>query len=336
MQAAIEFGLININEKIVREVPVMAKIQAAGRQVPMIAQGNISGREAAGNRIVWLVMIGLLFISSGCSVQRMAVGAMAPVIEDSLKEAYSSSDIKTAREAIPGQMLLLRGMMRTHPENVTICTAAVQLYTSFAMVFIGEKDPERAARLYDEGMFLGLRFLKRSDWFAKAWKEGPDALRAEITKRNPEALGPLMMWTSSCLGQHIMNNMDQPAVLADLPYVYVLADMALALDGEYYYGMPYVLKGALLARTPPMFGGDPEEAERLFQRAFEISDNRFLYHHILYATFVCVARLDEERFVSVLETVLAAADDLFPEAQLMNVVSKEQAADLLEMKEDLF
>jgi TRAP transporter T-component len=312
------------------EVPVNALIKAITIQPGSPAFGK------PGYFAIWLCLIGLLFVSAGCSVQRMAVSAMAPVIEDSLKEAYTTSDIETAREAIPGQMLMLRGMMRTHPDNITICTAAVQLYASYAMVFIGDDDPERGARLYDEGMFLGLRFLKRSDWFRKAWEQGPDALRAEITKRNPEALGPLLMWVSSCLGQHIMNNMDQAHVLADLPYVYVLTDMALALDGEYYYGMPYVMKGALLARTPPMFGGDLEEAQRLFDKAFEISDNRFLYHHILYATYVCVAALDEERFTATLEAVLGAADDLFPEAQLMNVVSKERAADLLEMKEDLF
>ena len=293
-------------------------------------------KPTAGLRWILSLIACSLLVTTGCSVQRMAIGAMAPVIKDSLKEAYSSADVETVREALPGQMLMLRGLMRTHPGNVTICEATVQLYASYAMVFVGEDDPKRATRLYSEGKFLGLRFLKRDDWFRRAWDEGPDALRAEITRRNPKKLGPLMMWTSTCLGQFILNNMDSPRIMADLPYVSVLTDAAIELASDYYYGMPYVLKASLLAKTPPMFGGDTAEAERLFQLAFEISDRRFLFHHILYASYLCVAELNEEGFTTILEEVLAAPEDLFPEARLMNVISKERAVDLLEMKEDLF
>lgn len=293
------------------------------------------GRTSGRLKLLALVTV-ILLTSGGCSIQKMAVGAMAPVIETSLTEAYASGDVETAREAIPSQMLTLRGLYSANPKKLELCEAVIQLYTAYALIFVETDDPERAARLYDEGMELGFRYLRRIDWFQKAWEEGPDELALAITKHNQPKLGPILMWTSCCLGKHVLNNMDDTRTLTEMPYVHVMADAAIALSGDYFYGMPYVLKGSMLALTPPMLGGDREVARGLFEKAFEISERRFLYHHILYAQYLCVGDLDEENFERALNEVMAAPEDLFPEAKLMNLVSKEQAAQLLQQQEDLF
>lgn len=285
----------------------------------------------------WAFLLSVLILGgSGCSVQRLAVGTMVPVMEASLSEAYSSQDVETAREAIPGQLLLLRGLCQSDPSRIELWTTVVQLYASYAMTFVEDEDPERAARLYAEGLDLGRRYLDRIDWFARSWAEGPDALQAALADRKPVDLSPIIMWTGACLGQTIMANVDDPRVLADLPYVHVLADAALALTPDYFYGMPSVLKAILLSKTPRMLGGDPEKSQQLFDRAFAVSGRRYLYHLVLYAKYHCVATLDEEAFTAALEEVLAAPDDLFPEAQLINMMAKAQAAILLEDRDYLF
>ncbi len=278
----------------------------------------------------------ILMAGSGCSMQKMAVGAMTPVIETSLSEAYASGDVETAREAFPGQILLLRGLYSTNPDKVELCEAVLQLYTAYALIFVEKENPERAARLFDEGMELGFRHLQRLDWWQKAWDEGPDALALALAERDLRKRGPILMWTSCCLGKHILNNMDDSRALADLPYVHVMADAAIKVSGDYFYGMPYVLKGSMLAMIPPMLGGDRDEASRLFEQAFEISERRFLYHHVLYAQYLCVGNLDESGFVETLNEVVAAEEDIFPEMRLMNLVSQQQARELLEEREELF
>ncbi len=279
---------------------------------------------------------GLLVLGNGCSVQRLATGSMVPVMEAALAEAYCSRDIETAREAIPGQLLLLRGLCRSAPDREELWTGAVQLYGSYAMIFVEERDPARAARLYREGWDLGRRFLMRRDWFAAAWDRGPDALAAELAERRPEDLSPLLMWTAACLAPHILAHLDEPAILADLPYAHVLADAAIAMTPEYFHGMPYVLKAIMLAKTPPMLGGDLATSQRLFEAAFGVTGGRFLYHRVLYARYYCVAALDQRAFVTALEAVLAAPEDLFPEVRLINRIAQEEAAILIEDQDYFF
>ena len=286
---------------------------------------------------LWVPLLLVLTLGgSGCSVQRMAVGTMVPVMEASLAEAYSSQDVETARAAIPGQLLLLRGLCRSDPDRIELWTTIVQLYASYAMTFVEDEDPERAARLYAEGLGLGRRYLDRIDWFAQSWAEGPDALRAAIAERHPIHLSPIIMWTGACLGQTIMANVDDPRMLADLPYVHVLADAAMAMDPDYFHGMPYVLKAIVVSKTPRLLGGDPVLSQQLFDQAFAVSERRYLYHLVLYARYHCVAALDDVAFTAALEEVLAAPDDLYPEAQLINMMAKAQAAILLDDRDYLF
>jgi hypothetical protein len=272
----------------------------------------------------------------GCSVQKLTVATMVPVIGGALDEGYASGDIATAREAIPSQMLLLRGLCRADSGRIEIWTFTVQLYGSFALTFIEPDDPQRAARLYREGMELGLNFLKRVDWFGEAWEMGPDELRAEIAKRKAADLAPLMMWTSACLGKHVLGNLDRPREMADLPYAYVLSDAAIALAGDYFYGMPHALKGVMLAATPLGLGGDLDESRKHFRKAMEIGGEGFLLHQVLFARYFCVAALKEDLFVRTLEKVIGQPEDDLPAARLINLLAREQAVALLQERESLF
>ncbi len=283
-----------------------------------------------------LGLVLLLTVSAGCSTRKLAITTMIPIMGDAMAEAYASGDIELAREAIPGELLLLRGMCRADSSRLETWTATVQLYASYALAFVESADPTRAARLYEEGMRLGLGFLERADWFAGAWDEGPDQLREAIARRQPRELAPLFMWTSTCLGKHIFFNLDRPRVVADLPFAHVLADAAVELEGDYFHGMPYMVKAVMLSLTPPMLGGDPEQATALYRRAVELTGGHFLYHHVLYARYTCTATLDEDRFRTVLEQVLERPVDGLPEARLMNLLAHQEAAVLLEETEDMF
>jgi hypothetical protein len=292
---------------------------------------------AARERAVWGGLLGALVLgAAGCSVQKLVVASMVPVIDDSMVEAYASGDVQTVREGLPGQILLLRGLCRSDPARLETWTAATQLYASFAIIFVEDEDPQRAARLYAEGKDLGLRYLRRLDWFDQAWQAGPDALRDAIAARAPRDLAPLMTWTAVCLGKHVLGHLDTPRELADLPYVHVLGDAAISLAPEYSFGMPYVLKALMLTLTPPMLGGDLEQADRLFQRAFDLTGRGFHIYQVFYARYFCTASLREDLFDTVLHEVLDAPEDFAPETRLVNLVAREQAARLMAAKSDLF
>ncbi len=284
----------------------------------------------------WPLLATLLLAMTGCSVQKLAVYSIVPVIDAAVLEAYASGDVGTVREGIPGQILLLRGLCRSDPERLETWTAAAQLYGSFAIIFVEDEDQERAERLYEEGKELGLRYLRRLEWFDEAWRQGPDALRAAIARREPRELAPLMTWTAVCLGKHVLANLDEPRELADLPYVHALTDAAIELEPEYFFGMPYVLKALMLTLTPPMLGGDLAQADRLFQRAFALTERGFHIYQVFYARHFCTAALNEELFDATLREVLDAPADLAPETRLVNLVAREQALRLADAKIELF
>lgn len=286
-------------------------------------------------RLSWLILPALL-LPTGCSIQRMAVNTMVPVMEGTLVEAFGTGDIETASQAMPSQILLLRGLCRTDSSSVEIWTTTVQLYASYALAFVEAENQERADELYLEGYELGARFLRRQAWINAAWKEGPDALRAAIARKRPQELSALMMWTSACLGKHVLFNLDQPRVLVNLPYAYVLSDAAVDLDECYFYGMPHALKAVMLAAAPLGLGGDLDGSRREFEIATRLAGNGFLYHSALFANYYCVAAQDSALFTSTLERVIAAPADALPDVLLMNRIAQQWARELLAKREELF
>ncbi len=294
--------------------------------------------RAAAHRLAALVCLAALLVlgGSGCSRQRLVAGMTAPLIDASMAESFASGDVRTVQEGLPGQLLLLRGMCRSDPGHLGIHTTTVQLYASYAMMFAQDEDEEWAAALYAEGKDVGLRFLKRKEWFAEAWDAGPDRLRAELDERKPRELAPLFMWTAACLGQHVLAHQDQPREMLGLPFVDVLLDAAIALHGDYFYGMPYAVKGIMFATIPQGLGGNLQESDRYFQRAMEIGGRGFLLHRVLYARHRAVAGQDKEKFVNTLNEVLATPPDVIPEIRFINRLAHKQAEALLRRQDELF
>lgn len=270
-----------------------------------------------------------------CSRQKLVVASTAPLIAASMEEVYRSSDVETVRRGLPGQILLMRGLCRSDPDRLDSWTTTVQLYASYAMIFIGDEETEYQTRLYAEGRETGLRYLRHLEWFDAAWRAGPDSLRAELEKRRPRELAPLLTWTAACLGQYVLHNQDNPREMLDLPFVHVMLESAIALDGAYFNGMPYVIKGITMATIPQGYGGNLAEADRYFEKAFAVTGGRYLLYSMFYARHVCVAALDEAKFVATLEAVLAAPDEPI-EARFMNTVAKQRAAELLARRAEFF
>jgi hypothetical protein len=113
-------------------------------------------------------------------------------------------------------------------------------------------------------------------------------------------------------------------------------ERAAEIDGTYFEGLPYILLGSLHAFRPQMMGGDPEASLENFEKAFELSENRFLLSHYLFAKFYCHRVLDDVRFEKSLEYVLDQPIDILPEYRLLNTIAKQKSAVLLKEKDEIF
>jgi hypothetical protein len=284
--------------------------------------------------IAFLVL--LLMLPTGCAVTRLvAVQTLVPVLDETVESTYRDPDVETVREAIPGNLLLLRGLCESEPKNENLWSLTVQMYFSYALGFVEDNDPARAQLLYSEGLRLGRKGLMRHEWFRKAEAGVPLPDTLAMRKARSKEM-PLLFWTVANWVSSIGGNASDPEAVVELPRAQTYLNKVLELDPTYFEGMPHVLAGAVLTIRPKMLGGDPEAGKRHFEAAFRISNRRMLLFQVFYARYYCRQVLDEACFDQTLREVLDAPPDLSRRYRLLNEVARLKARHLMEIRDGLF
>lgn len=259
---------------------------------------------------------------------------MKPILQDAITVTFRDADVATVEQALPAHLLLVRGLAEAKPKDAELAALAAQLYFSYALAFVEDRDPERAALLYAEGRRLGQRTLERRGWFREAESSSaptPEQLR-DVSRDDV----PLLVWTLANWAGWIGRKLDDPAAVAELPRVEAYLARALEVDGGFFLGMPHALAGSIKCLRPTLFGGDPEAGKAHFDQAFRISGNRLLLFDVLYAQYYCQQTLNQEEFHKTLEAVENAPSDLLPEYRLLNEVAKQKALRLMEREHEIF
>ncbi|MCK5739599.1 hypothetical protein KAH55_10470, partial [bacterium] len=96
------------------------------------------------NRVYLFVCVTLGLLLSGCSMQKLTMKAMDPVIDGSMQALFAESDLGIARSAIEVDLKLLDGMLVNQPKNRKLLFFAAQGYTSYALGFVEDESVERA------------------------------------------------------------------------------------------------------------------------------------------------------------------------------------------------
>ncbi len=274
-------------------------------------------------------------LAGGCSTTKLAVGSMVPILEESVDAGLSSADLELVREGMPGNLVLLDGLIRTDPRPDLLALGA-QLYFSYAFAFIEDEDPERARGLYRTGRDYGQRALGADKKVRSALAGGnPEALAAALERLDRED-SPTLVWTAAAWASWANLSLDDPEAVADLPSIEVLLERAVELDEGYLHGVPPLLLGSFHAARPPILGGDPETARRYFTRAEEVGNGRLLLAPVFEARYYARSILDEELFTRLLNGALATPVDIAPDIRLLNAVAHRKARDLLAMRDELF
>ncbi len=260
---------------------------------------------------------------------------MAPVLENTVDVALRSEDPALVRDALPTSLLLLEGMIETHPDQRDVAQLASMMYFAYAFAFVEAEDPARASGLYDRGRELGWRALGRTETETAvrggSFAELEDAL-ADLKEKHAEPL----LWVAANWGMWIELNLGDPAAVADFARLLPLVEKVAELDDTLFWGMPRILLGAMHASRPVMLGGDPDRAHREFERAFEVSNRNLLLAQVFLAKTWCVQTFDQDAFESALHEVLDAPTGRLPDAELLNQIARVQAEALLEQSEDIF
>ncbi len=281
--------------------------------------------------------LSLLFLPfySSCIPKALTVAAVGSILEDVVKSSSKLSDISIIREGTPAYLMLIDGLIEAYPHNEKLLVAGASAYSSYAALFPGREDREKARQLYLRGRDYGLRALSKREQFRELFPKPLDQFEPCLKGFGKKDV-PALFWTASCWGSWISLSTDSVEAMAELPKVVSLMQKVLELDEGFYYGGPHLFLAVYHSSRPSAYGGNPEKARSHFEKAFELSQGEFLMTHVLYAKYYARQAFDRELFVSTLEKVLDAPADSVSELTLLNTLAKQQAKGLLEQVDDYF
>jgi len=305
------------------------------------------GPNATAAGSLGLLLCGLLLVSSGCSIRKMAVNKVGDLLAAGGSTFTADDDPALVRDALPFALKLMESLLAESPRHAGLLYATASGFTQYAYAFVqqaaDEKEAEsfaeaetlraRARRLYLRARAYGLRGLEaRHKGFEQALRQQPQAAVQWATKRDV----PLLFWTAAAWGAAIALSKDNPDLVADVPVVEALIDRALALDESYDAGAihTFLITFEMSRRSQ---AGDPvARAKAHFDRAMELAQGRSAAPLVAYAEAVCVQKQDRATFEALLRQALAINPDAYPQQRLANLIAQHRARWLLSRSDDLF
>lgn len=275
----------------------------------------------------------LIVFFAGCSINKLAVRSMSDIMNNGFEVINAESDLDIAEKSIASNLKLLEAMLRTDPNNQNILKLLCIGYTSYALGFIEDENPERANLFYIRAKEYGLQILKQNEYFNE--NSSIEDFEESLKKFSKEHI-PALFWTAIAWGSHISLNLTKPEVLVGLPKVESIMKHIIATDEKYYYGGGHFFLGTLYGSRPKIFGGNPEESKKHFEKCLEINDGKFLLTYVYYAKTYAVQTQDPELFHELLSKIDEASIEILPEAKLTNAIAKKKAELLRKKFNELF
>ena len=275
-----------------------------------------------------------MLLFPGC-VQTLAVNTMGSLVDEGFSAFTEESDLDFAEKALPGNLKLLEVMLRNNPTNTRLLRLASEGYSSYALGFLEDRQPDRARDFYLRGRDFGLRILRQDDKLSRALDGSADDLTAELAKHDAGDV-PGAFWTGFGWGSYIYLSLQNTDAIADLPRAEALMQFVADKDSAYYYAGADLFLGTLYGSRPKIFGGNPEKSRAHFEKALRITKGKFLMVHVYYARSYAVQTQNEALFEELLSTVASTPIDVLPEFKLGNAIAKEKAKLLLAKKDELF
>ncbi len=280
-------------------------------------------RSAVQQLTITCSAVAFLLLCS-CASRSAVARMMAPVLQDVARSVEEEPDLEMVRQAMPGNLLLLRGLLRGSPTNRELLLLASKTCYGYALAFLEDDEPERAIRLYQEGREYAARTL--DDLFSARDPLTMDLADLEsmlVHADQPHV--PALFWLVSNWGSWIRLEAGRPRVLAQLPKAVAVMERVLTLDESYFHGGPHLLLGVYHGSRSPALGGRPDLAAEHLQRAIEISHGQFLLPFVYRARYVHVPRGDRESFARDLREVLSFPAESAPSLRFFNELAKRKA-----------
>jgi len=279
----------------------------------------------------WLVVVllPLILVQSGCSL------VMRPMMAPVALSIQRQTDIHLVRDGAPALLLVMDGLVTSHPENRGFLQEATRAYGAYALVLDSCAEPEPAVRASEKAKQYGLALLNRLPAIQRRSPQSVADYRAAAANIERTDLETLF-WGAFGWAVWIEHQEGSPAAMADLPKVEQLMNRVTELDGSYYHGAAHVFLGAYYGARPVIVGGNPETSRSHFEQALLLGKRQLLTTQVLYAETYARMALDRDLFATLLNEVLATPADVLPDNTLGNQIAKKRARELLDQIDEYF
>jgi len=290
--------------------------------------------ETLNFKFVFRSFFALFFcFSIGCS--SLIVKTSLPLLEDQANTMKREADPELARLAIPAQLKMLEGFLQSEPDNLDLKLLLAESFCSYSFAFLEDKDQERAGSWYLRGKNYALSALQNLTGNPEFSKGDLKAWEDNLKKLDTASL-PALYWLTQCWGGWLTMNLHNPFAFADISRIEPALQKVLVLDPNFYYAGAHRGLGVFYGSRTKILGGNPKEAKVNFEKSLSLTKGKFLINSFLFAKTYAVQNQDRTLFEKLLNEILEAPDDLFPEERLANEVAKLKAKALLESMDDLF
>lgn len=270
----------------------------------------------------------LLTFLAGC------VSYVGSLAADTLSSAILNQDDPVLIQAgLPAYLLIVDGFIVENPNSAGTLSAGAQLFALYGSRF--PTSEAHAASITRKARGYGQRAVCLVHEPACQWPGmGYEQFVLELEGIDNNQVEYLYAFAVSWLSHLEATSSDWSAV-AELPWVQAAMERVLALDETHDNGGVHVYLGILYALRPPVLGGQPELAQKHFERSIVLTDGSDLSAKVEYARRYARMMFDRELHDRLLTEVLDASVEV-PGRTLFNVLAQQDAQALLESSGEYF
>lgn len=283
---------------------------------------------------------------SGCSLRKLAVGAIADSLAGGGGTFASDDDPELIGQALPFALKTVESLIEADPENTKLLLFACQGFTQYSFAYVETPAAELELKDYQAAQAQRQRALKlylraRGYCFRAidaSWPGGSAGLLEDPAKVLPAATKkdvPLLFWTAGAWGSAIAAGSDRPELVVDWPVARALLERALELDPDWDRGSLHEAM-VVVEGLPEAMGGSAERAYAHWQRALELSRGERASTYVTWATNVSLRKQDRVEFLDLLGKALEIDADKVPAERQSNLLQQRRARFLMSRVDELF
>jgi hypothetical protein len=237
----------------------------------------------------------LILTLASCSTMRsMALKTAAPLFMDSMAGIEAESNWEAFKEATPGNLSLIDGLLAVRPHDENLLVAAIKGNAGYAFgvhetLYLSDKLAEndktfhkdQAIAFYAKAFDYGQSYLKENDLslqqllLALKDKYGVAGLLESQLSGDQVSLEGIL-FTAQALGSMINLQRENIQLVSYLPVVKGMFDWACEIDPNIGHGMCQIFYGSYEAGRPAMLGGNPEKGREIFEKMIKEQPHNWL------------------------------------------------------------